>query len=176
MHSDNDNKVKVEHLERELAEIKAKVDELEQAMKEIERKLEYNELEVPSLDKRKDNIETEVEEDGFSCNLCNFKSSWKNGLVVHKGKKHKAIEQLDGNITLELEADEEEDEDTPYQNTKSYWHKKVLGRSFQNYLDASKIIEESSFNSEEKKIEMAALLEARKEAFGDEYKYYPPWR
>ena len=93
-----------------------------------------------------------------------------------KEKKHKSIEQLDGNITLELEDDEEEDEDIPYQNTKSYWHKKVLGRSFQYYIDASKIIEESFFNCEEKKMEMAALLEARKEAFRDKYKYYPSWR
>ena len=68
-----------------------------------------------------------------------FKTSWKHGLVVHKGKKHKAIKQLDGNITLELEAD---DEDVPYQNIKSYWHIKVLGGSFLNYIDASKIIEE----------------------------------
>ena len=90
------------------------------------------------------------------------------GLSVHESRKHKRIEQLDGNIDT--------DEDVQYQNTKSYWDQGYLGRSFQSYIDAIEIVKESSLDNEAKEVEKAAILDARKNAFGDDHKYYPPWR
>ena len=43
-------------------------------------------------------------------------------------------------------------------------------------IDANQLIDESSLDEKDKEIEIAAVLSARKEAFGDEFKYYPPWR
>ena len=59
---------------------------------------------------------------------------------------------------------------------KKYWKIGNLGTSFQSFLDANEIIEESSLDDNEKENERAAILAARKEAFGDQFKYYPPWR
>ena len=39
------------------------------------------------------------------------------------------------------------------------------------------IIKKSDFAEHEKKVEKEKVMEARKEAFGDDqYRYYPPWR
>ena len=64
----------------------------------------------------------------------------------------------------------------PYANTQNYWHSGYLGTCFQNFIDANKILEESELEESEKDKEIAAVLEARKFAFGDMYKYYPPWK
>ena len=112
------------------------------------------------------------EETGFKCDLCEFKSSRENGLIIHMGRKHKDIEQLDG-----LDASISEDfEDTQYSNTEKYWKTGCLGTSFQYFLDANEIIETSSLDDIEKENERAAIIAARKDAFGDQYQYYPPWR
>ena len=41
--------------------------------------------------------------------------------------------------------------------------------------DANQLIKESSLDGKDKEMEIAAVLNARKEAFGDELKYYPPF-
>ena len=51
-----------------------------------------------------------------------------------------------------------------------------LGMIYQRFLDANKIIDESDFNEEEKKHEKDALVGARKEALGDGFVNFPPWR
>ena len=173
LHKDSDNIAKIKKLEEKLAYTETKIEELEKVVKEIQLKLgptEVNNISRGSCDEHID-TEPEVIEVGFPCNLCDFKSSWKNGLIVHTSRKHKKIEQLDGNIETD-----ENDEDIAYQNTESYWCKGLLGRSFQSYIDANEILEESNLDKEAKEAEKAAVLDARKEAFGDDHKYYPPWR
>ena len=162
--------VRIKKLEEKLAYTEARVEELEKVVKEIELKLRPANNLSSGCDDEDRVIEVNEAEIGFPCNLCEFRSSWKNGLTVHDGRKHKNIEQLDGII----EADEGEDE--PYLNTESYWRQGLLGRSFQNYIDAIKILEDSSLDNESKEIEKVAILDARKDAFGDDHKYYPPWR
>ena len=103
----------------------------------------------------------------FQCELCDFKSIWKNGLEIHMNKMHKEIEQLDGHS--ELIADEE------YNRSKHYWKTGYLGTAFQSYLDAKQLIDESDLSEEDKEQEKQNLLEARKNAFGTNYRYYPPW-
>ena len=170
MHKDSDNIVRIKMLDEKLPYTEAKVEELEKVVKEIELKLRPANNLSSGCDDEDRVIEVNEAEIGFPCNLCEFRSSWKNGLTVHDGRKHKNIEQLDGII----EADEGEDE--PYLNTESYWRQGLLGRSFQNYIDAIKILEDSSLDNESKEIEKVAILDARKDAFGDDHKYYPPWR
>ena len=53
-------------------------------------------------------LESEQEKTGFNCDLCDFKSSWKNGLIVHIGRKHRKIEQLDGLDTSNINEDLED--------------------------------------------------------------------
>lgn len=105
----------------------------------------------------------------FNCELCDFRSSWKNGLSVHMTKKHSKIEQLDGNSdTIEAENDD-------YQSTKHYWASGYLGTAYQTYLDAVKIIDNSDMNECEKEKENFKILEARRQAFGPNFKNFPPW-
>ena len=179
LHQESEAKIRVNHLERKLAVTEAKVEELERALEEIKTKLVFsathhlNDKPCEPSEQPDDYLEESGKDDSseFTCNLCDFKSSWKNGLIVHMGRKHGNIEQLDGMVNLAEEA-----EDKTYLNTELYWKRGVLGTSYQIYLDANDIIERSDFSEKEKEEEKAAILEARKEAFGNEYKYYPPWR
>ena len=38
--------------------------------------------------------------DIFECPICDFNSTWENGLSVHMGRKHNSIEQLDGQVDI----------------------------------------------------------------------------
>ena len=49
---------------------------------------------------RQEAHEIERAENAFECELCDFKSNWKNWLQVHMARKHSTIEQLDGNISI----------------------------------------------------------------------------
>ena len=40
--------------------------------------------------------------DTFQCLICDFTSTWKNGLSVHMGKKHGNLEQLDGQADIDF--------------------------------------------------------------------------
>ena len=172
LHEDNEEKIRIKNLETKLGETEARIEYLEKVLEEVKRKLSDS----------ASNISTSVEENnvalvsehkekiGFNCDICEFKSSRENGLVVHMGMKHKNIEQLDGGLDTSV------DEDKRYYNTESYWKTGCLGTIFQDFLDAKEIIEESSLGDIEKEEERAAILAARKEAFGDDFKYYPPWR
>ena len=104
----------------------------------------------------------------FDCELCDFQSNWKNGLSIHMTKKHSKLNQLDGNF-------DENYEDEEYKITKHYWKSGFLGSGYQCFLDAEKLIKESDLDEVDKEKEQAKLLEARKSAFGDNYKHFPPW-
>ena len=88
-------------------------------------------------------------------------------------RKHSKIEQLDGNTSIDSE---DEQEDMKYTETEKYWKAGNLTTVFQSFLDANEIVDSSNLSEEEKVVEKAKVLEARKSAFGDEYEYYPPWR
>ena len=104
----------------------------------------------------------------FDCELCDFQSNWINGLSIHMAKKHSKLDQLDGNF-------DENDDDENYKRTKHYWKTGFLGSGYQCFLDAEKLIEESDFDDADKEKEQIKLLEARKSAFGDNFKHFPPW-
>ena len=101
----------------------------------------------------------EEAEKRFECILCDFHSNWENGIKIHMSRKHGNIEQLDGNIDIE----DENSIDEEYERTEHYWEKGWLGRFYQTFLDATKIIEDS------KEEERKKLLEARKTALGECY-------
>ena len=98
-------------------------------------------------------------------------SSWANGLSIHMARKHETMEQLDGNDdTTEVI------EDKNYE-TLNYWKTGKLGTIFQTFLDVNDVIDASSNLSQKNKDdEKARALQARKEAFGEEFCWNPPWR
>ena len=108
------------------------------------------------------------EADNFSCDICDFTSNWANGLNIHMARKHATIEQVDG-------CDDEMHADTDYENSLHYWNHGWLGSGFQTYLDAMAVIEASDLAADEKKEEKSKAMEARKEALGSNFEYFPPW-
>ena len=48
----------------------------------------------------------------FSCEICDFHSNRRTGLQVHMSRKHATIEQLDGNMTMPIE--DQFDEEVEY--------------------------------------------------------------
>ena len=108
-------------------------------------------------------------DDLYQCEICDFKSTWKNGLEIHMGRKHCNIEQLDG-------LDDELDKVDRYDNTEHYWKSGRIGMAYHSFLDAIQIIDSSDIPEHEKKTEKEKLLDARKSAFGKNFSNYPPWK
>ena len=110
--------------------------------------------------------------DSFGCEICDFESKWENGLNIHMSKKHPMITQLDGCHDVdELGIDEK------YSRSEHYWREGWLGITYSVYLDAIAVIEScDDIPEEEKGAEKNKLLEARKRAFGENYKHFPPWK
>ena len=108
-------------------------------------------------------------DDLYQCEICDFKSTWKNGLEIHMGRKHCNIEQLDG-------LDDELDKVDGYDNTEHYWKSGRIGMAYHSFLDAIQIIDSSDIPEHEKKTEKEKLLDARKSAFGKNFSNYPPWK
>ena len=107
--------------------------------------------------------------DLFECQICDFSSTWKNGLDIQMGRKHGNIEQLDGN-------DDEFDNYTRYDNTEHYWNKGRIGMAYHSFLDANHLIDCSDLPKDEKDKEKEKLLDSRKDAFGKSFENYPPWK
>ena len=107
----------------------------------------------------------------FECPICEFKSTWENGLKIHMGRKHSRIEQIDGCVDI---ADDDEF-DNKYENTKHYWEKGSIGIAYCNFIDANDIIVASQLSEEDILEEKVKVLEARRTVFGNSYKNYPPW-
>ena len=115
-------------------------------------------------------INSAVKADSFPCDICDFTSNWANGLNIHLARKHATIEQLDGS------AEEMNDNDSdPYLGSLHYWKKGWLGGAYQSYLDAIAVIENSDLNDDDQEKEKLKVMEARKEALGRCFEYFPPW-
>ena len=107
----------------------------------------------------------------FKCDACEFETSRKPGLKIHKSKKHDVIEQLDGN-----------ESSTENVYAESYWEKDCMGTGYQRYLDTIENIESANLSVEEKSSETLKALKAREDAFLERgetlefiHKRYPPW-
>ena len=111
-------------------------------------------------------------DEDFKCEICDFRSLRKNGLLVHMGFKHKTIVQLDGNN----DEDSDDSKDDIFTSTENYWRTGKLGTSFQAFLDANSLVDDSGLDEEERTIEKELILDASKRAFGDEFRFYPPRR
>ena len=83
-------------------------------------------------------------------------------------RKHSKIKQLDA-------ATDGTSHDVKYNSTSHYWTRGRIGISYQNYLEAIDIIENTDLEDCDKELEKLKLTEARKEAFGKNYKNFPPW-
>ena len=95
----------------------------------------------------------------------NFKTNWENAVKVHMIKKH----SKKGYVKQE-EVDEE------FDFTQQYWKTGKLTTCFQTYLDLNKDIENSDLKDLDKAKEKEKVLDARKVAFGPDFRHYPPWK
>ena len=114
------------------------------------------------LDVQNSKMKESCEAVQFICDRCDFKSNWENALNVHKSKMH-SIEQTNG---------ENVDED---EFTRKYWSTGKILNCFQTFLDINNDNEDSNLQMSDKAAEKEKVLEARKEAFGNDFKHYPPW-
>ena len=120
---------------------------------------------------KKNEKEAEQAVNNFECAICDFMSNWENGLNVHMTRKHRRIDQIDGNIAEH----EDSNQDDKYAETKHYWEKGRLGSAYQAFLDANDIIDNCDISEDEKEKEKAKVLESRKTAIGPQFVHFPPW-
>ena len=67
--------------------------------------------------------------------------------------------------------------DDKYSDTLHYWKTGRLGTIFQTFLDVNDVIDKSNnLSKQDKDEEKATALQARKDAFGADFRWYPPWR
>ena len=52
----------------------------------------------------------------------------------------------------------------------------IAGSVYQVFISANDIVDASDMPEDVKAEEKAKILEARKAAFGDSFRYYPPWK
>ena len=126
---------------------------------------------VDADDASKDQEGAAAEQADFLCHICDFRSTWTNGLSVHMTRKHANIEQLDGSTSVS----EDLEEDVKYFRTKSYLKEGRLGTSYQGFLDANDIVEKSDLSDKSKNTEKAKILDARKCGIGSNFKHSPSW-
>ena len=109
----------------------------------------------------------------FECSICDFTSSWNNALTVHISNKHGNPEKVDDHTVSE---DDNSDLWKSFDATRHYWKSGSLGTCYQTFLDVNSEIENSTLNQAEQEVEKDRALQARKDAFGKEFEYYPPWK
>ena len=109
----------------------------------------------------------------FNCDICDFSTSRKVGLGIHKSKIHNGIEQLDG-----CESSSEESDNY----AQSYWERDYMGTTYQTYLDVIENIKSADITEEEKSSETERALKAREDEFLKDgltldfiHKRWPPW-
>ena len=81
-------------------------------------------------------------------------------------RKHEKIPQFDGH---------NEEDDPEYDNSAHYWKTNYLGSAYQAFIDANSVIENSSLEENQKIDIKEAILESRKTALGQNFRFYPPW-
>ena len=108
--------------------------------------------------------ESEASASCLPCEECGFEAASSVGLKIHTSKKHEEIPQLDG--------------ESPYESdTDCWWINQQIDslKCFQKYIDVLKDIDDSTLSEQEKNEEQEKLNSGRKSAFGDNFKWFPPW-
>ena len=109
------------HIEEKIRELRENNNLIEEEVKTLKNDIEYLKRENDNLRKeveklvsKKEDTEkndnSEKEKNEYQCDICEFKSTKKNGLSVHKKKKHFINNQLDGNDSFN-DSDECDNED-----------------------------------------------------------------
>ena len=89
-----------------------------------------------------------------SCAVCDFETAIKVSSKFHTSKKHKEIEQLDGNDSSSEEV-----------YATNYWERDQMGAGYQRYIDVTENIESANISKEEKSNEIERAMKAREDAF-----------
>ena len=115
-----------------------------------------------------------------NCELCDFKTDRKNGLIIHMRRKHAKMEQLDGNDSFEDESDDDYEINNFYEEIECYlktgeikWkHSDPDWGNIKLFEKVLKEIDANFYNNKSKRKEMLdQAMDARKKAlqykFGD---------
>ena len=108
--------------------------------------------------------ESEAAASHLACEECGFEAASSVGLKIHNSKKHEEIPQLDG--------------ESPYESDTDCWwinQRNDSLKCFQKYIDVLKDIDDSTLSEQEKNEEKEKVNNGRKSAFGDNFKWFPPW-
>ena len=108
--------------------------------------------------------ESEAAASHLACEVCGFEAASSVGLKIHTRKKHEEIPQLDG--------------EGPYESYTDCWwinQRNDSLKCFQKYIDVLKDIDDSTLSEQEKNEEKEKVNNGRKSAFGDNFKWFPPW-
>ena len=87
----------------------------------------------------------------FKCDLCDFKSTWANGLALHTSSMHKITEEK-----LKSDAD-------VVDMTQQYWSTGVLECNLQVYINALMDVEKANLDNDLKEVEEQKLENIQKE-------------
>ena len=119
----------------------------------------------------KRNAEKVNTSENHDCPICDFRSTWKNGLKIHMNRMHTKLEQVDGSVDSNSKVS-----DAKYENSAHYWERGRIGVAYHSFLDANSVIDTSDAMTEEEKLEeKTKLLEARKNAFENNFCNFSPW-
>ena len=97
----------------------------------------------------------EQSEEVFECNICDFVSNWDSGLQVHMTRKHRNIEQIDGNAL-----ENEEFESLRCRNGKLLENRKIIGkqeileRYFRHSLMLTLLSRKVTFQKKQKQLKL----------------------
>ena len=118
----------------------------------------------PVPEKLVDNTPITSNQNSLTCDLYDYKGESSVGLRMHISRKHQDIPQLDGESFLARE-------------TNCWWEKpfKSSLKNFQTYQEVLLGIDENPLSEEEMCTERDTMMQARKDAFGDNYSFFPPW-
>ena len=111
-------------LEKDLNDVKNRLDEIEEVLKSKNKQIEFilaaledktdhnkecnfliNDLETMTVHQEKpsessyEQVENTMENNLFKCDVCDYESSSKKGVSIHKGSKHKDVNGLDKQIS-----------------------------------------------------------------------------
>ena len=94
---------------------------------------------VEDLDKNKQeekNAEKVITPEYHDCPICDFRSTWKNGLKIHMNRMHTKLEQIDGSVDSNIK-----ECDVKYENSAHYWERGRIGVTYHSFLDANSVID-----------------------------------
>ena len=78
------------------------------------------------------------------------------------------IPQYDGNDSLDQT-------DEAYDGSKHFWANHYLGGAYQSFIDANEVVRHVDLEEDLKQDLIADIVESRKTALGNNFRFFPSW-